>query len=264
MKMDGENITTVVSDFDGTLLREGMNNPSEKFYHVLDEMLEKQIDFVAASGRQYPSLRRMLSHVADKIGFIAENGAFIVWKGQVVHKCAIPSSVAAELIEDMKQEPDTEILVSGTETAYVVPNNPEYTDALRKNHMEVTVLEDFSQVPEEMVKISIVYLKGMNSEAKNFFKEKYENDLLIVESGNGWLDFMPKESGKGPALEILAQKAGFSLDHTAAFGDQENDISMLQVAKVSYAMNTACDYVKAAAGNTCDVVEDVLSESFVV
>lgn len=261
MTLSENTIKTVVSDFDGTLLRGSMNEPSDKFYRVLGTMLDQDIQFVAASGRQYPSLKRMLSDVSDKVGFIAENGALVVWKGKVIHKCVIEKEQAWELIEDMKRQPDSEILACGEKTSYSVPNSIAFIDGLHKGNIVVTVLPDFREIDEEIMKVSIIYPKGIPAEAKAYFKEKYEKRFLIVESGNGWLDFMPKECGKGPALQILSRAADFSLDQTVAFGDQENDISMLRTAGVGYAMNTAYDHVKKAADHTCDVVEDVLSEA---
>ena len=59
-------------------------------------------------------------------------------------------------------------------------------------------------------------------------------------------------------MKVLSEIAGFSLDKTVAFGDQENDISMFQTAKIGYAMDTAYDFVKEAADDTCEIVEDTL------
>ena len=92
MKLENTDITMVVSDFDGTLLRENMKEPSDKFYKVLHEMLNNEIGFIAASGRQYSNLKRMMAGVEEEIGFIAENGSLVVWKGKIVYKNSISSS----------------------------------------------------------------------------------------------------------------------------------------------------------------------------
>lgn len=261
MKIHNRTITTVVSDFDGTLIRPGMQEPGERFFRDVEELLSRGVQFIAASGRQYPNLKRMLAPVADRIGFIAENGTLVVWQGRVLHKCTIAPSAAERLIRDMKEQPDSEILISGEGTSYIVPNSPQYAYLLEHQVKNVVkVLTDFSQVPEEMLKISIYYPAGIPAEAECFFHARYDKELLVVESGNGWLDFMPKNSGKGNALKMLADIMGFDLQQTVAFGDSENDISMLQTAGIGYAMSFAREKVRAAADDTCDSVEEVLEE----
>lgn len=258
MKMKNTDIKMVVSDFDGTLLRSGMMIPSEKFYQVLDDMLERNIGFIAASGRQYPSLRKMLSKVEKDVGFIAENGSLIIWKGEIIHQISIARECAMRLIEDLKNEQDANIYASGVYTGYITSNDKEYTDTLESAGMDIEIISSFQEVKEGMMKITAIYKDGIPEETKERYKRKYGEELCVVDSGNGWLDFMPKESGKGEALKYLAEIAGFSLEETVAFGDQENDITMLKVAKIGYAMDTAYDYVKAVADDTCRVVEDTL------
>lgn len=258
MKIKNTNIKIVVSDFDGTLLRAGMMIPSEKFYDVLDDMMDKNIGFIAASGRQYPSLRKMLSKVEKDVGFIAENGSLIIWKGKIIHKISIERECAMRLIEDLKAEQEANIYASGVHTGYVISNDKEYIDNLESAGMDIEIVPTFQEVQEGMMKITAIFKNGIPDEAKERYKSKYGEELCVVDSGNGWLDFMPKESGKGPALKYLSEVVGFSLEETVAFGDQENDISMLETAKIGYAMDTAYDYVKAAADDTCGAVEDVL------
>lgn len=262
MRIADTEITTVVSDFDGTLIKKGAHVPSKRFYTVVEKLLEQGIGFVAASGRQYPNLKLILGDVADRIGFIAENGALVVWQGEVLHKCTVERGLAEELLADLKEQPEAELLVSGEKTSYILDANPEYIYMLEHQVKNVvTVLKDFSQVEEEMLKISIYYPSGIPKEAEMFFREKYGQRLLVLESGNGWLDFMPPESGKGNALKILSEKMGFDLRKTVAFGDSENDISMLRTAAVSYAMDTASEQVKAAAHMVCGCVEEVLENA---
>ncbi len=264
IQINGKEIKTVISDFDGTLIRPGMFAPSEKFIQLVEQLLEQEIPFVAASGRQYPNLKKILAPVADRIGFIAENGALVIWQGKVLHKCTIQRELAMDVIETMKKWRGTELLVSGEATSYIVPNDMEYARMLREDvQNEITILQNFTQIEEEILKVSIYFPGGIPAEAEKYFHDKYDDRLLVVESGNGWLDCMPKESGKGNALKILSEKMGFALEQAVAFGDSENDISMLQEVGVGYAMSFARDYVKAVADATCNSVEEVLEQAII-
>lgn len=63
-------------------------------------------------------------------------------------------------------------------------------------------------------------------------------------------------------MRILAERMGICVDQFVAFGDNENDITMLQTAGISYAVDTAKDHVKEQADFVCEDVEAVIWEMF--
>lgn len=263
MKKCGENIRAVVSDFDGTIIKEGQIAPPESFFETVNALLAKGIPFVAASGRQYANLTRILSPIADKIDFIAENGCLVRYQGKVIYKAEIERSLCMELLADLVQEPDTEIMVSGENTSYLVTQNGEFVKMLRdriKNN--VTLVENYEQIPEAIIKISIWWESGIPEKEKSAYKEKYGEKLNVVDGGNGWLDFNIKGSGKGEALQILAKEMGLHEEDFVAFGDNENDLTLLRLAGLSYAVDTAKEAVKEQADFVCENVETVLRKMF--
>ena len=78
-------IKLIASDLDGTLLQ-GTGEISEEVVMQIKKLSQMGILFVAASGRQYPNLRRLFEPVKDEIAYICENGALVVYKDQVLHK----------------------------------------------------------------------------------------------------------------------------------------------------------------------------------
>lgn len=260
MLINQKKITTVVSDFDGTIIKEGMIVPPPEFFQVVERLLSKGYTFVAASGRQYANLKRILAPVADRIHFIAENGCLVVYQNQVIYKKAFPRELAFELLQDMLIYEGTEIMISGENTSYTVPRNKEFAAFLReavKNN--VTILEDYEEIKEDIIKMSIFWKTGIPEEEKRIFHEKYDGRLQVANGGNGWLDFNMLGTGKGEALVFLAEHMGISTEETVAFGDNENDISMLQKAGVSYCVESAREHVKRHSDFICDSVEDILN-----
>ena len=106
-------ISLVVSDFDGTIIKPGMFAPTERFFQNVEQLISNDIPFVAASGRQYANLRRILSPIADKIDFIAENGCLVIHKGELIYKSVIPRDIQKELLEDLLSHKEAYITVSG-------------------------------------------------------------------------------------------------------------------------------------------------------
>lgn len=56
---------------------------------------------------------------------------------------------------------------------------------------------------------------------------------------------------KGSAIRFLQEYLGIAPDETCTFGDNLNDIEMLQSAGMSYAVSNAREEVIAAARDTC-------------
>lgn len=75
-----------------------------------------------------------------------------------------------------------------------------------------------------------------------------EFDALMV--GRGWSEIMPKRVTKGEALIEYAAAMGIKPEEIMAFGDAENDISMISRVGHGVAMENAMDTLKAVAKDT--------------
>lgn len=65
------------------------------------------------------------------------------------------------------------------------------------------------------------------------------------------MDCNPLGVNKGSAIRFLQEYLGIAPDETCTFGDNLNDIEMLQSAGMSYAVSNAREEVIAAARDTC-------------
>ncbi|WP_435130318.1 HAD family hydrolase [Mycoplasma sp. 6243] len=73
------------------------------------------------------------------------------------------------------------------------------------------------------------------------------DNVYIINSQVHVYDIMPINNSKGKSLQILADKYNIDLNKTLVFGDEDNDVSMFEVAKYSVAMGQARDEVKSKA-----------------
>lgn len=76
--MERKRIKFIASDLDGTLLLNGAQKVSDKLIPLIKDLRDEGIIFCAASGRQYPNLRRLFGEVADDMMYICENGSVII------------------------------------------------------------------------------------------------------------------------------------------------------------------------------------------
>lgn len=253
-------VKLVISDLDGTLLLNGSQELPEGVCDLILRLKEKGILFVAASGRQYANLRRLFEPVKDEIGYICENGCLVFYKGKRLYKAQMDWQTGQKILEEIMKTADVEALLSGENTSYIQPKKDSYRYHLEhvvKNN--VTVVEDIRATEEPYFKISVYEETGILKQADRW-KKKFGEKVTVVTSGNEWLDMMPYEVNKGKALKILLEFLGIEAKDCMAFGDNYNDIEMLQMAGISYAMDTAQPEVKELCSCYTDRVEHVLEQ----
>ena len=91
-------IKLIASDLDGTLLLNKAQTLPEDLFPLIRALNELGIRFVAASGRQYPNMKRLFAPVASDISFICENGALAVEMGQVLYQDRFDKELANEIL----------------------------------------------------------------------------------------------------------------------------------------------------------------------
>jgi len=251
-------IKLIASDLDGTLLTHGAQSLSPGIYDLILKLKERGIHFVSASGRELSSQRNLFKPIADEISYIADNGAICVYQNKVIASSHMDKNLASRIIQSIKEYPGCTPLVSGAEACFLEPENNSLTYHIRHVlHSNITIVDDFSEVGEPIIKIALFDNSG-TYKAVDYFKEKFQKEIQVVTSGNNWVDFVPFGVSKGAALRILSDKLGISPDEIIAFGDEENDLEMLSFAGKSYAMVTAKPRVKKMADATTETVEEVL------
>lgn len=253
-------IKLIASDLDGTLLLNGAQTLDQRIFDIIDKLKEQEILFVAASGRQYASMQNLFKPVADKISYIAENGAVCIHDGTCIFTSVIPRDTVTQIFELLKQCPTCKILVSCPSTCYILSGDAGFLHHIRDVvHNDTTVTDDFSMISEPIIKIAV--FDPVSPEKTTVFLRKNAPDgMTIATSGNDWIDFIPVVSNKATALKVLLDTLHISPSEIIAFGDQQNDLEMLSMAGTSYAMERAVPEAIAIADAVTPSVEETLTE----
>ena len=255
-------IKFIASDLDGTLLLNGAQEVDRSFFDVIDKISYKKCIFAPASGRQMVSLQRLFAPVADELLYIAENGALVKYKDETIAKTPVGRKLAMDIIEDVINMPNCEVLVSGEKTAYIKPKSDEYRYRMTKViNYHTTLVDDFSQIDEDILKVAVCDLSGIVN-SKDYFMSKWKDLSAVTVSGDLYIDFMDKSVNKGMAVKQVQQYFGITKDECMAFGDNFNDIEMLDEVTYSYAMEKAVPEVKAHANYITANVEKILRQYF--
>lgn len=239
-------IKLVVSDIDGTLLEDGGHDLNPELFEVILKLRAAGMQFAAASGRQWASIEAVFEPIKEKIFYLSDNGAYVGMCGRNLFLNPIDRELIHEMIQDIRDAGLT-VLLSGQDQAYMDEDNPEFYRWLKEGYrFQVKQVEDLMQVEDQFIKIS-AYKKHDVESATKELREKYGSRLKITISGDMWMDCMASGVNKGEAVKLLQESLGILPEETMAFGDQLNDMEMLQQAYYSFAIGNARPEVKAAA-----------------
>ena len=250
-------IRFIASDIDGTLLQNGETAISERFFSQARRLMDRGLALCAASGRQYSSLRSLFAPVAEGMYFLCENGAVVYGPGEeLLSKTVIDREISLELCRDILAIPACEVLISGTNMSYLCPKTAEYVDHIRYFvGNNTTLLQKPEDMPEDFVKISAYYRPGAGV-IEPLLAPKWKEVFQVAVAGECWLDFTLADKATG--IRALCRHLGIDTEEVLAFGDNYNDIPMLDAVGHPYLMSSAVQELRQRYPNQCSRPEDVM------
>lgn len=239
-------IKLVVSDIDGTLLEDGQHKLNPELLNVILQLRAQGMQFAAASGRQWASIEAVFEPVKEKVFYLSDNGAYVGCHARRLFVNTIDREVVMDMVRDIRAA-GLDVMVSGPDVVYLdTPNEEFYRWLVDGYKFRVERVEDLLQVEDDFIKVS-AYRKIDVEGATKELREKYRDKLKITISGDMWMDCMAPGVNKGVAVKLLQDSLGIRPEETIAFGDQLNDIEMLQSVYYSFAIGNARPEVKKAA-----------------
>lgn len=251
----------IACDIDGTLLSYGETTLSGEIFELIRELQRAGICFCTASGRQYHSLRKLFEPVADEIAYLCENGAVVLGRGSeenslLFSSVEIPKKDALAIAQDVLSFPNCEVLLSARNCYYVCSTSEDFLKYLEvDNGALVKKVDDLEKVSEKIFKVSMINRRGEIQVPQKVLSEKWK-DYYVTISGEVWVDIALADKGSG--LRAMCSALGFTLDDCIAFGDNWNDVSMLEVAGTGYLMESADKELLERFPNHCRSVPEIL------
>lgn len=246
-------IKLIASDVDGTLVKDSSPFIYPELPETIKKLKEKGILFCVASGRQYYSIRNMFKDVADDIIYIAENGAHIVYRQENLQITPMKREDVEGIVKMYRQYRDEcECIVSTPGATLMETDNRDFIELIRNGYRNrYELVEDVLATKEPIMKVSIYRKEGIRALAEQEFIAKWKDKVKATMAGEEWVDFMDFKVDKGQGLHFLINYFKLRQEETIAFGDNDNDIGMLEQAGTSYAVATARENVKKAADHIC-------------
>lgn len=281
--MDSVDLKLIVLDIDGTLL----NSKKIVTSRTKDKLIEAQkqgIKIALASGRPTQGMLSLANELEmDKYeGFlISYNGSSVydVKTKEVLFNQGIPTDLANEILTHLSNF-DVVPMVDRGEYMYVnnaffdiqfdIPtgfkNIVEYE--VRGGDFKVCEVDDYSTVVKDPV--NKILVAGNPSYLIDYFAamtEPFRKNTTSAFSAPFYFEFTDYGIDKARALHEVFPKMGIQPENMVAFGDGQNDLSIIEYAGLGVAMGNAVPEILEIADETTnsndeDGIAEVLDRFF--
>lgn len=248
----------VAVDVDGTFVRSDYTYDVPRFKCILSVMKNAGCHFVVASGNQYYQLRDLFPGYYDELSFVAENGAFVKDRKELIFTADMPKETVDFVIDVCREYPEVQNVLCGVNSAYCQRGNVsrEFFDLTGIYYHRLQWVDDFKKVTDQILKFAPTVPEEKTYFYYDIFRERLKGKVEPTTSGHGSIDLIVPGCHKASGLKRLAERWGISPEQCAAFGDGGNDIEMLNYCGYSYAMENAPQNVKDAAKYICPSNEE--------
>lgn len=250
----------VATDVDGTLLPNGQADLDPKLFPIIRQILQDGFAFCAASGRDYASLQSLFAPVKEDIYFITTNGGQLIYHDQILLENNLTLEEAHSLSEYLYLSLGVDSIISTSHHSYMKPHNEELVQLIRKFGNHVQIIDDFAQIDEPMIKVSAYCPPMAAGEKYALVADSWKKEFKVAVAGPAWVDFT--RSDKGGTLAELADRLSVAPADIYAFGDQQNDFTMLELAGHPYLKSSSHEETRSPGFPETDDVIRTLQELF--
>lgn len=242
----------IALDLDGTL-----NNDqkiiTKRTKETLIAVQKKGVKVVLASGRPAPGLKRE----SEALELEKYNGILLSYNGgkvveattkKVLYEKSLPNEIAVRLLKHLENFPVTPIVDDGKH--YYTTGKDEFMIEVesRLNNLGIKEVENVAAAVDfNPVKILIAAPKEQLMPVIDKIKEPFLDELSFVQSTPYFLEATMKGINKASSLHEVCEILNIKPDEVMAFGDEQNDLKMIEFAGLGVAMGNACDKLKAVA-----------------
>lgn len=167
-------------------------------------------------------------------------------------------ALAEEIANDLwtRSDGQGEVMLSGQNTAYLMERGLGMLKRIQFIGNNYQIIHDPSEVPEEITKVSVYLHEGVESYTERFVPRWKEANCAVA--GPYWID--TTFANKGIGVRSICKTLDIDLADVMAFGDNYNDVSMLDIVGVPYIMDGAAAPLREKYPNHTPRPEDVLRE----
>lgn len=242
----------IALDLDGTLVN-SERKITPKTRDALIEAQKQGAIVVLASGRPTSGLKyeKETLHLEDYHGILLSyNGGSVidVTSGEVLYEKSMPNALAKELLVHLENFTVTPIIDDGSTIYTNTPEGFQIPYESKNNNLGIKVVERIADAIEfNPIKILIAAPNEILVPQMEPIAEPFKEQLSFMLSAPFYYEATMKGIDKAQSLRLICEKLGIQPSEVMAFGDAENDVSMISFAGLGVAMDNARPVLKEVA-----------------
>jgi len=240
-------IRMIAVDLDGTLFRDD-KTVSDRTITALKKCRDKGIKVIYATARGHSAEQLVPGDLFD--GSVRMNGAAAYTGNKLVYRRLIATVDIKDLLI-AANEAEIQISVELDGQNYSNFHFPDEWGPIFLNRNEIT---DFKTLEIEAEKI---WAMPKSEVEIGLLKEHLPKEVKLITTRDDYFTMIiHEEAGKSNAILALAEYWDININAIITFGDDVNDLDMLEYCGIGIAMGNAIDEVKAIADYICDTNEN--------
>lgn len=242
----------IALDIDGTLYNDD-HEISPLTREALIEVQKKGCTLILASGRPTAGLVK----IAKQLKMEKHHGLLLSYNGGAVTDCStgntlysntIPMETARKLLKYLEGFPVTPIVDDGFSIYTDNPEGFQIPYESSSNNLEIKQVVNISDsIAFSPAKVLIAAKTEVLEAAREKLEAQFGIELSFAFSSPIYLEATPKGVHKGEALKKVCKILQLEQKDVIAFGDAQNDHTMIAFAGVGIAMGNGCDSLKEIA-----------------
>ncbi|RZI49625.1 HAD family hydrolase [Lactococcus kimchii] len=242
-------IKYIFSDLDGTLL-----NTEGKISEQSQKIIKNcQIPFTLVSARTPQAMEEFIEQLDLTSPQIAFNGGLIFDKTHTIAENTLARSTVKHLVQIIKKNyPKLSLSFYTRENWYVEQLDEPIKEEMRFTPQQPKIVNFTKQLEKKsatkIFKILLIFPDEEQLEQTKLTLEALHlPDIIIQKTWESYLEITSKKAQKAFAIKTIAKINHLKKEELAAFGDNENDLSMLQAVGCPIAMENASNKIKKLA-----------------
>ena len=262
--------TLFITDLDGTLLNSNCE-VSEQSAHIINDLIDRyRLNFAVATARSPATAMPLLSGVNMQLPSVVLAGAAL-WNEKAAaytHTWPIDENIITSICQIYERhgahpfiyrQSGAQLLAHHVDR--ISTREADFMKSRTGTHYKDFILDDKPYEPSSFPALIV-----FSTDRYPVMEEIY-NDILsqnidchpicycdIYAPGYGYLEIYGSQVSKAVAIKTLAHECGF--DKIVAFGDNVNDMEMMQMADYSVAPSNALPMVKRVASEVIGCNDD--------
>lgn len=239
-----KNIKLIAADMDGTLL-DGNAELSDYNAEILKALIKNGIEIIFATGRPFESVKKFKDAINNDNCLIICNGAAVAdTNGKFLYTKSMDENSSKMIIDLFNENKDGICLNIYSDGKYYISEEEFYF----KKYIEREGIKNIIVGLEKIEVFEFVKVLFLGEHEKLLTLQENINKSIqnadAVFSHPEFLEIIPKGVNKAHALKWLCDKKKIDYKNIMVFGDNYNDLDMINLAGIGVAVQNAVDEVK--------------------